>query len=235
MALQTLQDIQHAIERLPDGARVGLEKWFYSHPLRYGDLEEIDRVAQAAAVYKVDRIRMSPEQYLEFDAASPIRHEYVAGDVFAMSGPSKRHNAIAINFIVSFSQHLRGGPCRPYMAEVKTRIRVNHDEFYYYPDVMVVCGSASADSHYVEDPKLVIEVLSPSTERTDRREKALNYRQLPSLEEYVLVAQDTPEVLLHRRSGDWLPQRCNTLEEVVQFSSIGLSLTLAQIYEGVFY
>jgi len=234
MALQTLQGIQQAIERLPDGARISLEKWFYAHPFRYGDLEEIDRVAETAAVYKVDHIRMSPEEYLEFEAASASKHEYVAGDIFAMSGPSRRHNTISINLIVGFSPHLRGGPCRAYMAEVKARIRIDKDEFFYYPDVMVSCGSASADSHYVEDPKLVIEVLSPSTERTDRREKALNYRQLQSLEEYVLVAQDAPDIMLYSRSDNWIPQRFRALEEAVKFRSIGVSLPLTQIYEGVF-
>src|SRR5688572_15069071 len=199
MALQTLEEIQQAIERLPDGARVSLERWFYTHPFRYGDLEELSRVAEAATVYKVDRIHMSPEDYLEFEKTSPVKHEYVAGELFAMSGPSLRHNSIALNIASELRTHLRGGPCRPYMAEVKTRIQIGRDEFYYYPDVIVVCGSANTDSHYAEDPKLVIEVLSPSTERIGRREKALNYQQLPSLEEYVLVAQDILEVLLHRR------------------------------------
>jgi Uma2 family endonuclease len=103
---------------------------------------------------------------------------------------------------------------------------------YAEPDVAVVCGTQDPDSYFMSGPRLIFEVLSPSTERTDRREKALNYRNIPSLEEYVLVAQRPFEVTLLRRSENWLPVVLNSLEAMAEFRSISLSMTLEQIYEA---
>ena len=97
---------------------------------------------------------------------------------------------------------------------------------------MVACGP-HADIRFCTNPRLIVEVLSPSTERTDRREKASNYRQIPSLEEYVLVTQRKAEVTICRRSDHWAPLILSSLEDTVEFRSIELSLPLGQIYEGV--
>jgi len=85
------------------------------------------------------------------------------------------------------------------------RLKIKMDEFFYYPDVVVACGSEGVENYFLRNPKVIAEVLSPSTEGTDRREKFMNYRRIPTLEEYILIAQDTPEVTIHRRSTEWKP------------------------------
>jgi Uma2 family endonuclease len=155
------------------------------------------------------------------------------GEIFAMSGASPRHNVIALNLAAAFHAHLGGGPCRAFIADVKLRLRVGYDEIFYYPDVWVACGELPVDDRYVRDATLIVEVLSPSTASIDRREKALNYRRISSLKEYVLVAQDALDVTIYRSCEDWRPQRLGAPEEVAEFRSIGLSLPLTQVYRGV--
>lgn len=148
--------------------------------------------------------KVSEEDYLALEARSPVRHEYVAGDVYAMTGASLRHNVIALNIAALLRAHLRGTPCRAFVADAK--LRIAKAGAYYYPDVMVTCDprhlTVSSDDQVVEAPKLVIEVLSTSTEAVDRREKLIAYRGIPSLLEYVLVAQDEAKIEIHRRHGD---------------------------------
>jgi Uma2 family endonuclease len=97
---------------------------------------------------------------------------------------------------------------------------------------MVACGREGLEKYFLRNPKVIIEVLSPSTEGTDRREKFMNYRRIPTLEEYILIAQDTPEVTIYRRSTDWKPTILTTLEAVGEIQSIDLSLPVAQVYDG---
>jgi Uma2 family endonuclease len=148
--------------------------------------------------------RMSEEDYLALEARSPVKHEYVDGNVYAMTGASLRHNVIAGNIFALLRAHLRGTPCRAFIGDAK--LRVAKARVYYYPDVMVTCDPrhqnvGPADT-VVEAPKVVIEVLSAATEGTDRREKLLAYKSLPSLDEYVLVGQDEAGIEIHRRRGD---------------------------------
>lgn len=234
MSIQTLNEIQQAIERLPAGARISLERWFYAHPFRYGDLEFINHVAAPATAYKVAHKRMSCDEYLEFEKSDPAKHEYVAGEVFAMWGPSKRHGLICGNLFSAFVHHLKGGPCQTFIGNFKVRIRVGLDDYFYYPDIMVACGPGGLEDFYLEDPKLVIEVLSPSTERTDRHEKVSIYQRIPTLEEYALIAQDVPDVVVCRRSENWRPRKFESPEALVEFGSIGLALPLLRIYDGAF-
>jgi Uma2 family endonuclease len=127
------------------------------------------------------------DDYFRLEAAAvDVKHEYVAGQVYAMSGASRRHNRIAGNIFARLWTAARGGPCRVYMSDVK--LRAAHD-VVYYPDVMVACGAEGTDPLVEDAPCLVVEVLSPSTQLTDRREKALVYRQLASLRAYVIVDQ----------------------------------------------
>ena len=129
-----------------------------------------------------------------------------------------------------------GGPCRTYIEAVKVRLTVKGDEIFYYPDVSVACGPRDdLDKVFLVDPKLIVEVLSPGTERTDRREKALNYREIPTFEEYVLIAQHRPEVTLYRRSENWIPRVLTQSDEGVEFRSIAFTLALDRIYDGVLW
>ena len=190
-----------------------------------------DRVAETAAAYGSRYITV--EEYLELEAASPFRHEYVDGVMYAMSGALVRHNVIGGNVFAALLAHLRGKPCRPYIEAVKAAYLTSRKNFFYYPDVMVACGKTDLEAQYIEDPKLVIEVLSPSTEKVDRKEKALNYQKIVTLEEYVLIAQSHCEVTVQRRRGDWRPEVLNAGALTVELESVGLKLPLMQIYEGL--
>lgn len=171
----------------------------------------------------------SVEEYLQLETVSAVRHEYLAGQIFAMTGGTRRHNRIGGRLYNAIDSHLGEGPCETYFADVKLRFKINADNYVYYPDVMVSC-EPEENEQYVLHPKLVIEVLSPSTESIDRREKALLYRAISSLEEYVLVAQDKQEVTVHRRSEQWRQTVYSAPDDVVEFRSIGFSIPLARIY-----
>ena len=226
--MNTIEEIQEAIRQLPSRGREFIADW-----LRDFIAEEDHRVAEAAAAYgaQTKRDLMSMEEYLKFEEGTPVRHEYVAGEIFAMSGGSLEHELISGNVFATLHAHLRGGPCKSFMNNFKLHLEVNESKFFYYPDVMVACGP-NTDIRFCTNPRLIIEVLSPSTERTDRGEKASNYRQIPALEEYVLVAQRMAEVTIYRRSAHWAPLILSSVEETAEFHSIELSLPLGQIYEG---
>ncbi len=176
------------------------------------------------------------EEYLELEQTSEIRHEYLGGQVFAMSGGSKEHNTISLNIASRLRSDLRGGSCRVFMADMKVNIRVisQNKNIYYYPDVVVSCDSDDQDRFSLNYPCLIIEVLSPSTEITDKREKLVNYRDLESLKEYVLVSQDETKVEVYRKDnqGNWLMQTLGKDDEL-HLDSIKLTLTMAEIYEDV--
>lgn len=173
------------------------------------------------------------QEYLAFEARSPVRNEYIAGEIFAMTGASVRHNVIALNIASALRNHLRGTPCRALMEGVKLRLRKERSIFY--PDVMVTCEARllelDAESQIVEDPLLVIEVLSPSTEGIDRREKLRAYRTLPSLKEYVMVSQDICQIEVHRRTGD-IGWDIITFEpgDKVELASVELKMPIADVY-----
>jgi len=143
--------------------------------------------------------------YLDNERAESIRHEYVAGEVFAMAGASKRHGTLAGNVAIALRQHLRGQPCGVWMVDMKVRVKANSDfSAFYYPDVVATCDPSDlnpdAQEDFLEAPKLVVEVLSDSTEAVNRREKLLSYRRLPSLQEYVLIDQNKAWVEVFRRT-----------------------------------
>ena len=172
--------------------------------------------------------------YLKLEARSPVRNEYVAGQVYAMTGATLRHNIIAGNIYSLLRHHLRGSPCRTFMADAK--LRVAKKQSIYYPDVMVTCDAQhqqlGSGDYLVESPRLVVEVLSESTAGTDRREKLLAYRTLPTLLEYVLVWQDEPAIEVHRRQGD-IGWEVITLApgDPVAWTSVELSTDFATVYE----
>ncbi len=179
---------------------------------------------------------VSEDEYLRLEAQSPIKHEYVNGEMFAMSGGTLRHNTIALNIAAALKSHLRDTPCRAFMNDVQVRIEKTHS--YYYPDLLVSCarGAQTMDlsAVTVDNPVLVIEVLSPSTEATDRREKLLAYRTVASLSEYALISQDEAGVEIHRRRGDIGWEKIEySGPETVELASVGLQIGMREIYDGV--
>lgn len=145
---------------------------------------------------------ISPEDYLVRERASLVRNEYVDGAIYAMAGASDRHNRIAGNLFTALGLHLPDR-CVPYMADMKVRIVLERAEHFYYPNSMVCCGPADQSLDWRDNPMLLGEVLSQSTERVDRIEKFNAYIQIPTLQDYILIEQSTPHVELFRRSNEW--------------------------------
>ncbi len=170
--------------------------------------------------------------YLEAEREAGVKHEYVAGEVFAMAGASKTHGTLALNAAFALRAHLRGRACRTWMADMK--VRVAAASAYYYPDVVVSCDArdlaADAPQDYLEAPRIIVEVLSPATEAIDRREKWLAYRRLASLQEYVLIDQARCWVEVYRRTPSGWAQDIYTDSEVVELASVGLALPIAELY-----
>ena len=228
--MNTTQEIKQAILQLPEAERESIATWLVNG----SDTDSSYVVSEPAVAYANSPVSplLTADEYLEFEQTADGRHEFVAGVLYAMSGPSKRHNRIALNLAAAFHGHVRGGPCDAYISDVKMRLKVGHDDVFYYPDVMVACQREEPSEYYLQLPKLIFEVLSPSTEQIDRREKALNYRQIATLEEYVLVAQNRPHLEIQRRADNWRPTLITSPDATAEFHSIGLSLPLTQIYEG---
>lgn len=171
------------------------------------------------------------EEYLQAEQTSLVKHEFVGGEVYAMSGASRRHNRIAGATYARLLAAAGADPCRVYMADVKLRAA---RDIVYYPDVMVACGPETGDPYVEDQPCLVVEVLSPSTEQIDRREKLLVYKQIPSLRAYLIVSQERRHVEYHQRDeqGAWW----STMFEGdggLALPCPATELSLAEIYAGL--
>ncbi|SFD17221.1 Endonuclease, Uma2 family (restriction endonuclease fold) [Thiohalospira halophila DSM 15071] len=171
------------------------------------------------------------EEFLAWEAEQPGKHEFVAGEAFAMGGASDRHATISLNIASALRDHLRGGPCRSFMADMK--VRVDAADAFFYPDVLVTCDPADRErSHYKTAPTLIAEVLSPSTEAFDRGQKFAAYRQLPSLQEYLLIDPAQGSVELYRRDeADHWVLHAHGPGEAVSLASVACTLEEATIFE----
>jgi Uma2 family endonuclease len=179
---------------------------------------------------------ISEEEYLALERASEVRHEYYLGKMVAMAGASERHGAIIGGTYFHLYGQLRGGPCRAYTTDL--RVRVSATGLYTYPDIVVVCGERQLTDNHRDtllNPTAVIEVLSPATEGYDRGRKFRQYQSIPSLREYLLIAQEVPlvEHFVRQDDGQWLYSAADGLEATVELPSLGCSLALANIYELV--
>jgi Uma2 family endonuclease len=173
------------------------------------------------------------EEYLAGEQLSDVKHEYVAGRVYAMAGASRGHNQVAGNVFAELRSHLRGGPCQAFIADMKARLKIRQQDIFYYPDVIVTCDPRDTDDYFLRFPKLIIEVLSPSTERLDRKEKFESYLTVPTLEEYVLISQEQPDVTCFRRSSAWEPHVVSGIEAAMHLESVDFTLPLSVVYENV--
>lgn len=229
--MNSMAEIEEAVRRLSRSERRRLFDWFagvldwevgVSEPMQtYGSMAE-------------RRELFSLEDYLEMEEQSAIPHEYVAGEIYDMGYPSQAHEIIAMNLAAPIHAHVQDRPCRVYSGGRQLQFRIGKDDFVYRPDVWVGCGEdRNAKGEYVDEPRLVVEVLSPSTARFDRREKVVSYREISSIEEYVVVAQKPAHVVIYRRADQWKPQVLETLESVLDLRSVGLSLPVSRVYKGV--
>lgn len=174
---------------------------------------------------------LSVEEYLTGENDGEIRHEYIYGEVYAMAGSSDRHNRISFNCAKKIDDKLNpNGKCQVFMTDMKLQADA---ETFYYTDIFVACDKP--DRYFRREPLLIIEVLSPSTEAVDKREKLKVYRQIPSLREYAIIAQNKMQVEFHYKNenGFWMKEMFTETDEVVNFQSVEVNISLAEIYRGV--
>lgn len=182
----------------------------------------------------IQKQRWTRESYLAFDRASDEKHEFIDGNVCAMTGASENHNLINVNITIALGIQFRGRPCKLYANDMRVRLPSRN---YVYPDIAVVCGEAQLEDEHLDtllNPTVIIEVLSPSTESYDRGKKFEHYRALESLQEYLLVSQEQAHIERYIRQEDgWLLTEAKGMEASIELSSIGCALTLADVYDKV--
>ncbi|MBL4941106.1 MAG: Uma2 family endonuclease [Colwellia sp.] len=170
------------------------------------------------------------EEYLNGELISEVKHEYVDGQVFAMAGATPDHGRISSNINRILGNHLIDNPCEPFISDMKVKTSISK---YRYPDVLVICDDNFIENGNVtETPTIIVEVLSKSTRKTDERDKLLEYINLPTLKEYVIVEQYCADVTVYRRSEKWFPKHY-FLGENIHFESIDLTLSVEEIYHRV--
>jgi Uma2 family endonuclease len=177
--------------------------------------------------------KISVKDYLEGEKISEVKHEYIDGEIYAMAGTSKSHNRIIGNLVERLKAHLRGSDCEPFFVDIK----VYSEKFnrFYYPDLIVVCGEDNESEYFTAKPKLIVEVLSPSTALTDRREKMFVYKELESVEEYILIEQNRMYAEIYRRRDfdqlwSWIEFEAG---EEIEFASIDFKMPMTEIYQGI--
>jgi Uma2 family endonuclease len=178
---------------------------------------------------------MTEAEYLEFERQSELKHEFLGGEIFAMTGASRAHNLISVSTSVTLYNQLRSRDCEVYPGDM--RVKIQATGLYTYPDISVICGSPELNDDRLDtllNPTVIIEVLSPSTERYDRGRKFQHYRELKSLQEYVLIAQDSPRIERYLRQDDgWQFTDVKGLDSQLELTSIGCTLKLTDVYEKV--
>ena len=173
---------------------------------------------------------LSVEEYLEFEQDNPMRHEYVAGTLYALAGATRHHNLIINNLVFRLMDASRGTSCRVYSENFKLRPT---DDFFYYPDVMVVCRKEEGNPIFETEPCLLIEVLSDSTAHTDKREKLMAYRQIESLQTYLVVYQDKKLIERHWLDAEKKWQHAQVSEGEIFLECPTTTLSVQEVYEDI--
>ena len=175
---------------------------------------------------------ISPEEYLEGERDGEVRHEYVDGHVYAMAGASHAHKRIAGNLFRRLGNHLEGRRCEPFMSDAKVCIPPSFANLFYYPDVVVTCVPEADSGYFLSEPVIIVEVLAESTELTDHREKMLAYRQVPTVQIYVLIEQQRIAATVFRRADQgWRSEEMEGPGAVLRLEPIGYETPLSALYE----
>src|SRR5262245_7942569 len=182
------------------------------------------------------RVYLTIAEYLARERAGDTKHEFFAGQVYALAGGSEQHNLIAGNVLASLHAQVRKRSCTVYPSDM--RLKIPHTNLYTYADISVVCGQAQFEDvqrDILLNPNVIVEVLSPSTENYDRGKKFQNYRTLDSAHEYLLIAQDTYHIEHYIRQPDnqWLLSEADSLDATIELPTINCTLALADVYEKV--
>jgi len=179
------------------------------------------------------QVVMTTEEFIAWEDMQPDKHEFVAGEVFAMGGARRVHVAVSGNCFAKLKEHLRGGLCRAFMADMKVEVKTAAAVFY--PDVLVTCHPDDLKAELaMQHPKVIIEVLSDSTAAYDRGDKFAAYRQLESLQEYALIDPDVRRVEVFRRldSGDWLLMASESDQGLI-LKSLNFAADLDTVFEDI--
>ena len=179
---------------------------------------------------------LTAEEYLQMEKNSPVKHEYINGEIYAMAGATDTHVTIAGNIFALLLSHLRGSGCRVYISDMKARIESKNR--FYYPDVIVTCEEKDREnSTYKKFPRLIIEVLSDSTEAFDRGDKFIDYQSLETLQEYVLINSNKARIECFRRTEKnlWTLQFYTESNQQFQLTSIDFTSTIDDVYEEVVF
>ena len=177
---------------------------------------------------------VSVEEYLATEPFSLERREYLAGLIYGMAGASEEHHTIAMNLYRMLGTQLRGRVCQPFGSEMKLRLRRQAGFYFYYPDAMISCDPTDSPSRpWKERPTALFEILSTSTRSNDEREKRMAHLELPSLQAYVRIEQERPDVAVDGRNadGDWQLGRFAGLDAVATLPALKMELPLAELYE----
>ncbi|HEY3965623.1 MAG TPA: Uma2 family endonuclease [Planctomycetaceae bacterium] len=179
---------------------------------------------------------LSPQEYLDRERRAPSRSEFYRGEMFAMSGASWEHTLIKDNLSREAGNQLKGGPCQVVTSDL--RVKVDASGLYTYPDLVMVCDPPQFEDDVLDtllNPRIIVEVLSESTEKYDRGSKFENYRKLSSLKEYVLVSQDRPLIERYVRQDDatWVLTAFSDPTQTFAFGTVVVLVPLAEIYRGV--
>lgn len=180
--------------------------------------------------------KFTVEEYLQYESEAETKHEFYRGEIFAMAGAGARHNLIFSNLFVALGEQLKGSGCRPYGSDL--RIHIPENTLYTYPDISIICGDiipSEEDENSATLPKVIIEILSTATRNYDRGEKFWLYRQMPSLKEYVLVDSETLGVEVFRRKEmtKWELEEYKTIHDIVPIPSVGVSISMKDIYDAM--
>ncbi|MBC6937727.1 MAG: Uma2 family endonuclease [Chloroflexi bacterium] len=182
----------------------------------------------------ITRKQMTVEEYLAFERASETKHEYIDGEIVAMTGAKENHNLVAGSTYATLYAQLRQRPCKVYPSDMRVK---TGDGQYTYPDIIAVCGEAAFEDDERDtllNPTVIIEVLSPSTEKYDRGKKFQHYRTMESLQEYLLIAQDSVHIEHYVRQGEqWVLTDFASLDAIVMLPSVDCTLALSDVYEKV--
>lgn len=184
--------------------------------------------------YAAEEIKkVSPEEYLELERSAEYKSELINGEIYAMSGTTRKHNKIAGNIFAQLHIFLRNKPCSVYFADLK--VKVEKTNMFTYPDIAITCGKESLADKYKDtllNPKCIIEVLSESTEKYDRGDKFAHYQKIESLEEYILVSQNQNkiETFLRQPNGKWLYELTEDLENELYIHTVEAKIPLKDIY-----
>lgn len=177
---------------------------------------------------------ISVGEFLAGELRSPVKHEYLGGVVYAMAGGSNAHNLIASNTLGSVHGRLRGKRCRAYNSDTKIRVRLPGQVRFYYPDVSVVCRPNPPTDSFHDEPAVIFEVLSRRTRRADEGEKKDGYLSIPSMAAYVLIEQDSPAVIVFRRTEQGFVREVHQgLAAVIPLAEIEIELPLVDVYDAV--